>query len=302
MQIPQRGGLPHSDIHGSTPARGSPWLFAACHVLHRLLVPRHPLNALLTLIDQFSLSPCAGRSRLNRKSHTSSFTHEPSHNACRRRAVRPRRPPGGTLHQNPLHLPKNAVFDPNPEPPRNTRVRPQGTEPNFRTRDTQDFQRLLPSTRAFSTNCRPAQRKTLVEVDGLEPTTPCLQSRCSPSELHPQRSAAPRRAGHGQTPDHLVGRAGFEPATPRLSSVCSNQLSYQPSTRTPLPQTGEPERPSTVWKGQADGAGLAAPPQGRGPRAGRLVLATPKDGARIQALFSAAAKGQAPSAAILERR
>ena len=91
-------------------------------------MPRHPLNALLTLIDQFSLSPCAGRSRLNRKSHTSSFTHEASHNACRRRAVRPRRPPGGTLHQNPLHLPKNAVFDPNPEPPRNTRVRPQGTD------------------------------------------------------------------------------------------------------------------------------------------------------------------------------
>jgi hypothetical protein len=41
--------LPHSDIHGSTPARGSPWLFAACHVLHRLLVPRHPPNALLLL-------------------------------------------------------------------------------------------------------------------------------------------------------------------------------------------------------------------------------------------------------------
>jgi hypothetical protein len=44
-----RGGLPHSDIHGSTPARGSPWLFAACHVLHRLLVPRHPPNALIIL-------------------------------------------------------------------------------------------------------------------------------------------------------------------------------------------------------------------------------------------------------------
>jgi hypothetical protein len=43
------GGFPHSDIHGSTPARGSPWLFAACHVLHRLLVPRHPPNALLML-------------------------------------------------------------------------------------------------------------------------------------------------------------------------------------------------------------------------------------------------------------
>ena len=42
-------GFPHSDIHGSKPARGSPWLFAACHVLHRLLAPRHPPNALLIL-------------------------------------------------------------------------------------------------------------------------------------------------------------------------------------------------------------------------------------------------------------
>jgi hypothetical protein len=57
------GGLPHSDIHGSTPARGSPWLFAACHVLHRLLVPRHPPNALLMLdipdtSPQGRASPC----------------------------------------------------------------------------------------------------------------------------------------------------------------------------------------------------------------------------------------------------
>ena len=26
----------------------------------------------------------------------------------------------------------------------------------------------------------------------------------------------------------MVGKAGLEPATPRLSSVCSNQLSYMP--------------------------------------------------------------------------
>ena len=42
--------FPHSDIHGSLPACGSPWLFAACHVLHRRLVPGHPPYALLRLI------------------------------------------------------------------------------------------------------------------------------------------------------------------------------------------------------------------------------------------------------------
>ena len=43
------GGFPHSDIHGSKPVPGSPWLNAGYHVLHRLLLPRHPPNALFAL-------------------------------------------------------------------------------------------------------------------------------------------------------------------------------------------------------------------------------------------------------------
>ena len=43
-------GFPHSEIRGSKLTRSSPQLFAACHVLHRLLAPRHPLNALIRLI------------------------------------------------------------------------------------------------------------------------------------------------------------------------------------------------------------------------------------------------------------
>ena len=39
-------GLPHSDISGSMDICSSPKLFAACHVLHRLSVPRHPPCAL----------------------------------------------------------------------------------------------------------------------------------------------------------------------------------------------------------------------------------------------------------------
>src|SRR5512136_95162 len=42
-------GLPHSEIHGSKLVCSSPWLFAAYHVLHRLLVPRHPPYALSNL-------------------------------------------------------------------------------------------------------------------------------------------------------------------------------------------------------------------------------------------------------------
>ena len=44
-----QSGFPHSDTPGSKPACGSPGLIAACHVLHRLLVPRHSPYALSSL-------------------------------------------------------------------------------------------------------------------------------------------------------------------------------------------------------------------------------------------------------------
>src|SRR5215218_8034335 len=40
------GGFPHSEICGSKVAHTSPQLIAACHVLHRLCMPRHPPIAL----------------------------------------------------------------------------------------------------------------------------------------------------------------------------------------------------------------------------------------------------------------
>ena len=46
----RKGGFPHSEICGSKGARASPHLIAACHVLHRLSTPRHPLEALSRLI------------------------------------------------------------------------------------------------------------------------------------------------------------------------------------------------------------------------------------------------------------
>ena len=43
------GGFPHSEISGSKPIPGSPKLIAGYRVLHRLLLPRHPPNALIAL-------------------------------------------------------------------------------------------------------------------------------------------------------------------------------------------------------------------------------------------------------------
>ena len=49
-------GFPHSDISGSKDICSSPKLFAAYHVFHRLLVPRHPPCALISLTNWLSLA------------------------------------------------------------------------------------------------------------------------------------------------------------------------------------------------------------------------------------------------------
>ena len=43
--------FPHSDISGSMDICSSPKLFAAYHVFHRLLVPRHPPYALISITN-----------------------------------------------------------------------------------------------------------------------------------------------------------------------------------------------------------------------------------------------------------
>ena len=48
--------FPHSDISGSLDICSSPKLFAAYHVFHRLLVPRHPPYALSSMTNLLSLT------------------------------------------------------------------------------------------------------------------------------------------------------------------------------------------------------------------------------------------------------
>ncbi len=55
-------GFPHSDISGSLDICSSPQLFAAYHVFHRLLVPRHPPCALISLTNSLSKRTAYGAS------------------------------------------------------------------------------------------------------------------------------------------------------------------------------------------------------------------------------------------------
>ena len=56
MTVVHTAGFPHSEISGSKDICSSPKLFAAYHVFHRLLVPRHPPCALFCFTFA-SLSP-----------------------------------------------------------------------------------------------------------------------------------------------------------------------------------------------------------------------------------------------------
>ena len=61
-------GFPHSVISGSKPMCGSPKLIAACHVLHRFLMPRHSPCALISLTSSPQTSylslPCKHESSI----------------------------------------------------------------------------------------------------------------------------------------------------------------------------------------------------------------------------------------------
>ena len=57
-------GFPHSEISGSTVICTYPKLIAACHVLHRLLMPRHSPCALISL-TYFLLKKKVGKENFN---------------------------------------------------------------------------------------------------------------------------------------------------------------------------------------------------------------------------------------------
>ncbi len=81
---PQGVGFPHSEIRGSTVARTFPRLIAACYVLHRLSVPRHPPDALRRLFFEAATRRVKPRAReLAKTQHTQPQTSLSAGRGCR---------------------------------------------------------------------------------------------------------------------------------------------------------------------------------------------------------------------------
>ena len=165
---PLLGGLPHSETPGSTIARISPGIFAACHVLLRLLAPRHPPNALTSTLDRKNPS-LAGTSPASNASRMKTLFEE----ALSQQPT--------AVSQKPLPY---SLFTCQRSPPTAHRrqtlllpIRPQmARQPKLRATAPV----LLRADALRRTTSAAAQRR-LVEVNGIEPMTSCLQSRRSPN-------------------------------------------------------------------------------------------------------------------------
>jgi hypothetical protein len=150
-------GLPHSEIPGSKRACRSPRHIAACHVLHRLSVPRHPPSTLSNLTIK-----CLDLMR-------SAATYPPkrANTSCI------------SLIYNPYSIVNErwiAKIDAATRPlPVMSTAEPRGLAVLCAAGDVQPRDSIAPSSRAVTGGRR------LVELIGIEPTTPWLQTRCSPS-------------------------------------------------------------------------------------------------------------------------
>ena len=170
-------GLPHSEILGSKLIRSSPGLIAAYYVLHRLHAPRHPLDALKALDRSHYLYPqrprplLKGRLVIGQRTKDHVLQHGRLIGQIKKnqnsRAVAVSLP-GCGIKQAAKHL-----FTMSKDPA----AEPIGSRlPNLLS----DYATSLGAGWPANRSCYLKQRR-LVEPDGIEPTTFCLQSRRSPN-------------------------------------------------------------------------------------------------------------------------
>lgn len=137
-------------MSGSKGARASPDLIAACHVFHRLSMPRHPSEALMRLIV-LSKTHAWGR-----------FVLQPYEIA----------------KAAPTHALCFDVFSGRPYKPQGRPGKPFNSQCHSPSRSKPE--RKLVSTIACRSEGLPSRSpcngRRLVEPDGIEPTTSCLQS------------------------------------------------------------------------------------------------------------------------------
>jgi hypothetical protein len=199
--------LPHSDIRGSPGARPSPRLFAACHVLHRLSVPRHPPDALLVLRPRPAPSTPRAEIRWQRTDDRPILADLLDVTRAAAQTAAP-----ADARASASRIPMLQV-QPHPR-----RVM---AGPASRSRLASRY----PENRGQRTEHRPPgpSRPFSVATRGHPMPERTCQGRFRPLRLCP----LPSELSHAC----VVGLGRFERPTSRLSGVRSDQLSYRPKIR-----------------------------------------------------------------------
>src|SRR6185312_4350925 len=165
-------GFPHSEISGSKLIRSSPKLIAAYYVLHRLHAPRHPLDALKSLDRSHYQCPqppapllkkrrlSSDKNEMTMPHGTVDFDRSDQINQNSRGISVPPRGTGQT-DQKAISL-------------RCRKIRQQKTRRNAAAK-------LALYVRRYGDRHPSGIRQSMVEPDGIEPTTSCLQSTRSPN-------------------------------------------------------------------------------------------------------------------------
>ena len=170
-------GFPHSEIIGSKLIRSSPTLIAAYYVLHRLCTPRHPLNALKTLDRSHYQCPQHQRHPPLLKADVSVVgIVKCQRNHCAGCLI-------GQIKLTRIHV--ASLFLPGVRVKRNKKPSLYNVERSansaFAGQSQQTLSLCLTRRVPWEHRDHPAHPKEMVEPDGIEPTTSCLQSRRSPS-------------------------------------------------------------------------------------------------------------------------
>ncbi len=217
QELPLAGGLPHSEIPGSTIARISPGLFAACRVLHRLSVPRHPPDALVSRsitrdarpaddpkdhphghdgrppenrraqgqappsLDRGATPPAAARMKTLLRTAPRTGSHPTGQQPYRTASHAAARPPRS---HSQIRFTLQSTPAPEPRPPaRDMPARPP--QNRNQTWSSPNVGAQINELRSY--RVEPGLRflrlsiLARVEVNGIEPMTSCLQSRRSPN-------------------------------------------------------------------------------------------------------------------------
>ena len=133
--------------------------------------------------------PCSAPTRAAKKTgsdkHSQPRRHGPptppeqaaTHGAPRKDPSRPARP---EAYQNLIHTCQRPLQRPCPGPA--LQRSPAHTAPNPNLSTTSTLASCpIPSRQVPAANSQTRKQRNSLEADGIEPTTPCLQSRCSPS-------------------------------------------------------------------------------------------------------------------------